>query len=295
MKKLISVILVLILCLTTSCSADETYEMLCMQYPDAEIRSDGNIYSVISENVQVNFENLDTNYGYGENGPHFTNLSVFENNMIADRRIVFKGKKTGNSKQYIPVDKETGNVSGLFFTESKVEVIEAFYGNIEAGEEIVYRESYATFRDETGTTKTIGYKTPTNSEEYIYVLCMNPGGELYDGAVYSDAAVNIDPIPISYYEKRFDGGVFVGSTQRRVSDDVFEKYIIKKDIALDAESEYKKLLDWRVEYSKRDHGDLENKENKEKDMINYYRNNPLELTDEDKELVDDLLKKYGQK
>ena len=78
-------------------------------YPDAEITSDLNSYGVTMENVVID----DT--VVVPDDPHMTQDGVYfssvddalgQMNMLED--VVFCGKKTGKSKQYICYDKKTG-------------------------------------------------------------------------------------------------------------------------------------------------------------------------------------------
>lgn len=230
MKKYINIIaFTIILCMVCGCKSSEPSK-LEKQYPDSKILKRGNGYAVISENVD--YEHLEIqNAGYSDKVTYDT-FEQLKSALYTGQAIVFAGRKTDRSRQYIPVN-ENGYVDDLYFTESVVEVKTPYFGDIEAGQEILLHEYYAVFSDESGnkTLNTTDSITVAN-EERLFVMFTSGKSELFERD--RDKYYNlIYPVPLGEADERRGAGA-----------EVYKKYYINNDTAVDKAELARGILKW---------------------------------------------------
>ena len=235
-------------------------------YPDSKIESKDGIYKVISDNVDINDADTAQQYGVSD-GPVYNDMKQLLQALNPVTAVIFIGKKTGESRQVIPILANSGDVDGMFETHSKVQVTKAYYGDINEGDVITYYEPYATFNGEQKIMRYL-YK-PINDGEYLFVCYRYNQGSLYDGgAFYGNAYHDLGAVDIEHWEKTLFNSTM--SPLEKISYDLYDKYIRKNDTALDRTEQIKKAE-------------------------NYYNSINQEVPEKQLEIIDRLIQKYGEK
>lgn len=275
MKKIISVILIVFMILLNSCAGNvnaEVLQKLKTDYPDAKITRSGNLLEVVSQNVDVS-QAEKTEYGIAD-GHYYASAQILLDSMDPVTDVIFIGEKTGETKQYIPVNAKTGNVDGLFYTESKVKVKKVYYGDVLAGDIISCREDYAVFYGSEKPKLLYTTNMPVGENEHLYMLHRVDGIEsLFGDKHFYHIYSHIGPIDIDTYSKND----FSTSEIRdeRTKAEIYKKYVVNNDTALDRDEEIKK----NVKYNKmHDAGNADGTS-----------------TEKQLEIIDKLIQKYGEK
>lgn len=269
MKKIISLLILGIFSFTLfSCSKDTgVLKDLKSKYPNSQITDNNGIYDVVSDNVD--FSEVQTKEAYGESEMYlYDTLELLLDSLNPQTSVIVLGEKTGQSKQYIPVNSKTNLVEGLFYTHSKVKVKKAFYGDVSDGDVITVCEYYAVFNDTNGSKMLYDTYLPLSSEEAIYVLYKNKApslfgeSEYYDNSIYS---VSTDYITnkVTETDKKL--------RMTKLKSDLYQKYVVNNDTALDRDEEIKKNTEYN---SKRGLG---------------------ALSADELAKIDKLIQKYGEK
>lgn len=278
MKRFLIVILTfLILISCAACEKAAEYDpdgtvlgMLQEKYPDAAITKNGELYEMVSENIDLG--TVERSKSYGETDViSFSSMDEFLMSGNPMNTIIFLGSKTGDNRQYIPINANTGDVEGLFYTHSKVNVEKVFYGDVENGDVITFKEWYAVFNGEAGY-QSVEVCQPTDNGKYLYILSKGDETSLYGDAAYYQLGVWLGHIPIDYYSKIDPAEIPEEYKQIQIAYDLYEKFVINNDTALDPQKELEKI----ERYNARVYG-------------------TAEPTAQQKALVNEQLEKYGNK
>ena len=275
MKKIISVILIVFMILLNSCAGNvnaEVLQKLKTDYPDAKISISGNLIEVVSDNVDTTCVPI-TRYDSGD--PRiYSSAEALLDSMDPETDVIFIGEKTGETKQYIPVNAKTGNVDDLFYTDSKIRVKKVYYGDISEGDIISCREDYAVFYGSEKPKLLYTTNMPVGENEHLYMLHRVDGIEsLFGDKHFYHIYSHIGPIDIDIYSKND----FSTSEIRdeRTAAEIYNKYVVNNDTALDRDEEIKK----NVKYNKmHDAGNADGSS-----------------TEKQLEIIDRLIQKYGEK
>jgi len=266
MKRICSVLICISVLLGFSSCNNSVLQQLKELYPDSKIESDGGIYKVISDNVDINDADTVKQDGMSD-GPVYDGMDQLLQALNPVTAVIFTGKKTGESRQVIPVLANSGDVDGMFETHSKVQVTKAYYGDINEGDIITYYEPYAIFNGEQKIMRYL-YK-PLTDGEYLFVCYRYNQGSLYDGgAIYGNAYRALGAVDIERWEKTDYNSTM--SPPEKMAYDLYDKYIRKNDTALDRTEQIKKAE-------------------------NYYNSINQEVPEKQLETIDRLIQKYGEK
>lgn len=244
--------------------------------------------SVISENVDYKSVDETVDAISGDRIIYSTYEELSEH-IYPQRVIIFAGKKTGESKQKIPVSDDS-NVNGLFFTESVLEVTEAYYGDISEGDKVIYHEYYAVFTDENGK-KTLACDPsapPVDENMQLFVLYTSSEAELFEGKRYHSM---ITPTDLQNSSKNSADGL---------AGFLVNKYFVNKDTAISKTELARQAVNHNAEmfsrgnFAKNDEETYSKCEallqNKDADFDTLSQG----LTEKDRELITRLISKYGK-
>ena len=226
MKKIISVILIVFMILLNSCAGNvnaEVLQKLKTDYPDAKISISGNLIEVVSDNVDTTCVPI-TRYDSGD--PRiYSSAEALLDSMDPETDVIFIGEKTGETKQYIPFNSKTGVLEGRFYTDSKVRVKKACFGNISAGDVISYREEFAVFCDGEQPQLRYADPLPVGENEYLFMLCRrDEWRSLFgDDSYYQPFSYigNIDLV--TYSNTDFTASEI---TNERIKAEIYNKYVV---------------------------------------------------------------------
>ena len=236
-------------------------------FPDATITEENGGYSVISENVDAaSISNMDR--GGISCGPVYESMEEVLESFQPLRDCVFIGEKTGETKQYIHIN-SAGQIDGIYYTESKVKVLNAFYGDISAGDVITLRESFAVFGS--GENAKVLYidAYPIANDEYFYSVSKNMSGKSIFGEPVYYQPFYEGSFKIETVRSNIENGVEFTYSSDIIDKDLYNKYIINEDTALDKESEIEKAQKWKEQMG-------------------------TSLTEDELAKIDELCKKYGE-
>ncbi len=295
MKKKLHLIIILLIFTLCSCSNTKEnpalYQKLKELYPDAQISSDGGYYNII-ENVSI--EGLEKNkIGSGDMIVYSDFDSYEKDCIIPSKTIIFKGKKTDISTQYITVSADTGNIEGLPRTEIKIEVIESYYGDVKAGDFITYTDLFYVTTNDNGESIINSYDAIIPDEgELIYILNFNS-----DKKVYWVSNNMVPPVSLELYEN--------AKQQNFILSNIYKKYILSNEAASDKTSLAVKELQWQRELARRKaEANMEVEKNKriisKCDKV-LALENPTQtqlmeaLPEAEREIINRLVEKYSKK
>ncbi len=296
-KSFVAILLMLLLFLS-SCES-KVPSSLKEKYPNSLIEKELWGYSVVSKFDNFDWlEITDVNTSAGSIDRRvYESFDEIYSEYSAVSTKVFLGKKTGESKQYIPIDK-TDYVNGIYFTESVVEVIEPYFGDITTGQKLIYRELFAVFADENGNKKINGVEKPVGDEERIFVVGASGNAELYeneaqhlsiDGPYYTDIS-KYENLNRELYRSEVIAKAFI------------EKYYINKDTAVDKVQLAKYIAHRKKESIKKKIDTLSKEELSKYEMLTdtlkeenaTYSQLKEFLTDKEVESIENIAKRYGE-
>lgn len=252
MKKIyLSVCMIFVLLLVSCSSSTHPFEqhltILKEKFPDASITVE-NATLTMKQTVDFDSSSLPIN----ENSCDYIvydRLDDLKSDLKLGRDIVFLGKKCSQSTQITKFD--TQMLCTDFYTNTPVEVVDVYYGDIEKGETVTLKEYVAILTDETGTESIQTYGIPPikGDQEYIFILTRVPQKTKeidkyysymsgYLGELTMDAAaLNFKSREI-YLEK-------VDFSKEELMADLLENYYNEEtaDLRLDEKEECRKLLD----------------------------------------------------
>ncbi len=252
MKKIrLSVCMIFVLLLVSCSSSPHPFKQhldtLKEKFPTADITVENDILTM-KQAVDFDSSSLPIN----ENSCDYIvydRLDYLKSDLKLNRDVVFLGKKRSQSTQITKFDSQM--LCTDFYTNTPVEVVDVYYGDIEKGETITLKEDVAILTDETGTESIQTYGIPPikGEQEYIFILTKVPQETKEIDKYYSymsgclgeltiDAAALDFKSRESYLEK-------VDFSMEELMADLLENYYNKEtaDLRLDEKEECRKLLD----------------------------------------------------
>lgn len=236
MKKTVLLLTALCLCLSGCAEKSgnpEVFEYLASKYSGADISYDENGYSVVLDNVALDPMLPISTAGYRE-GPVYDNVDELLDDMNMLSHDVVIGKKTGVSKQYMLFTGTRGGL-GWYHTESEVEITDVLYGDASIGDRIILKEWFAVVENDDGdkvVLNSMGDTVVRPDAEYLMVLYESSESELFEGE--KQYAATVSPIELGS-----------GMPPDLLCGEVYVKYIVNRDIAVDAKRELQKAADWK--------------------------------------------------
>ena len=218
---------------------ETVYERLNRIYKDSEIKAKDDIYEVVSENIGL--ENVT------EKSPLIQGSVIIEEsdahyldtvNLLTN--AIFLGKKTGETKQYIPISKETGLVDGLFYTESLIKVKKVYYGDVTEGDVISLREFYAVFGENKDVMVYPEGAEPIGSGEQIFFVEKNLDGKsLFDHDYYYYSTASLRSISVTEFDQNTKAETL--NAHEKLKYELYCKFYVNSDTALDKQKETEKI------------------------------------------------------
>ncbi len=292
--KLFTVLILIAALLLCSCQKTKENPKLLLklkeQYPNAQIVSAGDVYNV-TETVSIT--GLEKQEASIVDYMIFDDYESFEQAcIIPSKTLIFKGKRTDVVKQTIPISITHAVMEGQPKAEMQIEVIEAYYGDVNAGDFVTYTDFFYVTENKDGKRVIVshGAKIPDEGE-LIYILYLY--GKPDDSKkVYCNAYGLLRPLAIEIYEN--------ANQQNFILSNVYKKYILSNEAASDKTSLAIKELQWQRELASRRTG-FKNKRIVSKCDKVLALENPTQtqlmeaLPEAEREIINRLVEKYSKK
>ncbi len=222
-----------------------------------------------------------------------------------DHDIVVLAKKAGSSKQ---VTKFNGTMlCTSFYCETPIEILDVFYGDMRKGEQITLREEAAVLTDMEGKEAIQTYGTPIVRADQTYLMVLQPIPALSseNKTMYGESSYkHIFPIDdevknaktrdalIKVLDERREHGA---NANDKIFADLMAEYIYPKepDLRINEMEEIRKMVSQNISFTQKDSAErgqltaLRDNEDATKEQLREG------LTDEQRELLDRMVKKYG--
>lgn len=154
------------------------------------------------------------------------------------KTVVFVGKKVDiESKQAIRYN-SIGAIDNLQ-TDSTVEVITAYYGDIKPGDIIAYSENCAVVESD-GKNVMMCNQKPIGYGEYLFILWESGGINLLLSEKYLryyEISPGTGALEKAVYDKKHGG--------TSLAEKLYKKYVIDGDFSLDEQTELERALAWK--------------------------------------------------
>ena len=188
MKRILP-LLCIILILLSVCGCDKTpppdasvMDALQKRHPDSQITFDGILYSAIEDNVPLSDYEIPPHGHQLVDGAYYDTVSDIIDALDPETSVVIRAKKTGESRQCL-VYKNVTRYPHNVYTDMKLDVLEVYYGDVNAGDEIVFRQTFATYTDDDGAPMNYNFACIPICDDGEYLLVLGENGDsLYDGA-----------------------------------------------------------------------------------------------------------------
>lgn len=296
MKKMRSILIICCILFTLcSCNSvlhanEKIRDLLIEKNPQSVVKYVNRCYYVMTDNVPITDFELPS-YQTVE-AIHYDTLQELLDELEATTSIVIKGKPTGETRQCIPYDAFDGD-RGSEFTDVKIKVLDTYYGDVNVGDEIVLRQDYFTWTYADGRCKTYSFSSVPLDIDSEYLLVLHGYNEsTYEGMT---AYTCID---------RYKGEIDISLPKYSTKEELYNKYIENKDTALDKANEAKKVLERKQMLAERYVYAKSQFKNKKvyKQVTKLLEQYPCSydvlksgLSDSERDLIERLVQKYGEK
>lgn len=312
-KYRIGVSILIIFCMIAACgcsSNKENIEKLQKEFPDATITEKGGTITMVRP-VDFDAVEFPTKTAGNENFPVFKDFERLHQSLRLHNCVVLRGKKTEKSLQITYFDKDMQSKG--FFSITPITVLEAYYGDVQAGGTIYIKENAAILTDMSGETavQTFGTAPIKGEEEYIFVLQQSsiktPDGEKVYGNLSNgyppfllDEIVKSTTDKNTFLEKKKEQ-TFEETRSYRIGGSVIlyaellEKYYYpaSPDVRLDEAAEMRKMIEVNARKILSQTEEKERLETLKNDTTATKEQLLKGLTDEQAELLERMVKQYG--